>query len=386
MTWDAGGRTLEASGELEDGSEMGRVALTGLRKAFGEVVALDDLSFSVESGECVALLGPSGCGKTTSLRLLAGFLQPDRGEIRLDSRIVSSPTVMVPPHQRGMAMVFQNYALWPDRTVFANVAYGLAVRRLAAREVQARVARVLELVQLPWAVERYPRELSGGQQQRVALARALVVEPSVLLLDEPLSNLDAQLRERMRFELTDLLRSLGITAIYVTHDQGEAMVVADRIVVMHRGKVEQVGSPRAIYARSRSQFVAGFVGSTNWIPGVIESARSDGGPSAVRTRDFGALLAWPPADEDRPTAVGEAVQLAIRPEDVEIAREGSGGDHGFAGRLERVTFLGPHLDCRVRVGGVVLRGTASPTLDIRAGDPVIVRFRPEGLHWVRGGA
>jgi len=224
---------------------MAGIQIERVTKRFGAVAAVRDLSLEIRDREFVTLLGPSGCGKTTLLRLIAGFMAPDEGVIRVGPSTLSTPTGVVPPERRGMGMVFQNYAVWPHKTVAQNVAFGLEVRKVGRAEREARVARVLELVNLAGLDHRYPGQLSGGQQQRVALARSLVVEPGILLLDEPLSNLDAKLRERMRWELKELQRRTGITFVYVTHDQSEAMALSDRIAAMHAGEIMQLGAPRA---------------------------------------------------------------------------------------------------------------------------------------------
>jgi iron(III) transport system ATP-binding protein len=242
---------------------MAAVQLEAVAKYFGEAVALDRLTLSIAHGSLVCLLGPSGCGKTTTLRLVAGFLDPDQGSIRVGGRTMSEPGRTVPPERRGMSVIFQSYALWPHMTIAENVAYGLKVRRLDRAERERRVAGILDITRLGEFAARYPHELSGGQQQRAALARALVVEPETLLLDEPLSDLDANLREEMRFEIRRLHDAYRYTTIYVTHDQGEAMTTADMIVVMNRGRVEQVGSPEDVYQRPHSEFVARFIGGTN---------------------------------------------------------------------------------------------------------------------------
>ncbi|HEU5423790.1 MAG TPA: ATP-binding cassette domain-containing protein, partial [Nitrolancea sp.] len=225
---------------------MSEIRIVELEKRYGAVAALRGISATVRSGELLALLGPSGCGKTTTLQLLAGFAAPDGGQIWLGDRLLSSPAQTVPPEKRNMSLVFQSYALWPHMTVADNVAFGLQLRKLPRDEIRRRVARMLEVVNLGGYQRRYPHELSGGQQQRVALARALVVEPDTLLLDEPLSNLDANLREQMRFEIRRIHDETGITTVYVTHDQAEAMVIADRIAVMHAGLIEQIGAPAEI--------------------------------------------------------------------------------------------------------------------------------------------
>src|SRR3989441_3860789 len=242
---------------------MPGVTIKGLTKRYGDVAAVEGLSLEVQPSELVSLLGPSGCGKTTTLRLVAGFLRPEAGEIWVGERCLSSPTGVVPPERRRMAMIFQSYALWPHMTVAQNVAYGLRLKAgVSKTEREARVKDMLRVVQLGGYESRYPGELSGGQQQRVAVARALVVEPEILLLDEPLSNLDANLREEMRFEIRRLHATFAITTLYVTHDQGEAMVISDRVAVLYRGRVVQVGTAEDLFQRPRTRFVAEFIGKT----------------------------------------------------------------------------------------------------------------------------
>jgi ABC-type Fe3+/spermidine/putrescine transport system ATPase subunit len=246
-----------------------RLQLNGLAKSLGGSTVVDGVDLTINEGESVVLLGPSGCGKTTTLRMVAGFLDPDSGEIYLEGKLASGNGHSVPTERRNLGMVFQSYAVWPHKTVFENVAFSLAMARLDRAAIRSRVQQVLELVQLGRHAERYPPDLSGGQQQRVALARAIVNQPTLLLLDEPLSNLDAGLREEMRFELKRLHRDRGMTMLYVTHDQDEALVLADRIAVMNRGRIEQLDTPEAIYRRPASRFVASFVGSTNLIEGEV---------------------------------------------------------------------------------------------------------------------
>ena len=242
---------------------MASVELKGLSKHYGQAVAVDGVSLRVEHGQLVCLLGPSGCGKTTTLRLIAGFIEPSAGEIVVGGKVLSSPARTVPPEGRNMSMIFQSYALWPHMTVAENVAYGLKIRKLDKATIDAKLKAILSTARLEALAERYPGELSGGQQQRVSLARALVVEPETLLLDEPLSNLDANLREEMRFEIRRLHDRYRYTTVYVTHDQAEAMTTADLIAVMNHGKVEQLGPPEEIYSRPRSEFVARFIGGAN---------------------------------------------------------------------------------------------------------------------------
>src|SRR5688572_5611453 len=284
---------------------MPGVRIIGLTKRYGDVGAVDGLSLDVAPGELVALLGPSGCGKTTTLRLVAGFLKLEDGEIWVGERCVSSATSLVPPERRRMAMIFQSYALWPHMTVAQNVGYGLRLKPGINRaDRDARVRELLRIVQLAGYEGRYPGELSGGQQQRVAVARALVVEPEILLLDEPLSNLDAHLREEMRFEIRRLHEAFGITTLYVTHDQAEAMVISDRIAVLERGRVVQVGTADEVFLRPRTRFVAEFIGRTNLIDGVAAE------PDVVA---HGPLRLSVAAAE---LVVGARVAVSIRPHDI----------------------------------------------------------------------
>src|SRR6195256_3690008 len=253
---------------------MASVELRGLTKRYGAIAVVDDVSLTIAHGSLVCLLGPSGCGKTTTLRLIAGFVEPTAGEIRVGEKVVSSPSRTIPPERRNMSMIFQSYALWPHMTVAENVAYGLKLRKMDKETIAQKLNSILSTTHLDQLAERYPGELSGGQQQRVALARALVVEPETLLLDEPLSNLDANLREEMRFEVRRLHDEYRYTTVYVTHDQSEAMTTADVIAVMNAGKIEQAGSPEDIYDRPRSEFVARFIGSSNVIKGkVLDDSR-----------------------------------------------------------------------------------------------------------------
>ncbi len=260
---------------------MAKLEIDDVVMGFGDVVAVDRASLMVADGETVVLLGPSGCGKTTLLRLIAGFYRPTSGAIRINGKTVASPTLMVPPEKRSLSMVFQSYAVWPHKTVFENLAYGLRLRGLDGKTIAAKIADALATVRMDAYAARYPSELSGGQQQRVAVARALVLEPEILLFDEPLSNLDATLREHMRFEIKALLSKLKITAIYVTHDQNEAMVIADRVAVMNRGRIEQIGSPEDVYYRSKTDFVAQFIGLANVLDGEVVDASA---PDRIRVR------------------------------------------------------------------------------------------------------
>src|SRR5215216_2403423 len=257
---------------MRQGGNVAAVELKGLTKRYGAAVAVDDVSLRVEHGQLVCLLGPSGCGKTTTLRLIAGFIEPSAGEIVVGGKVLSSPQRTVPPEGRSMSMIFQSYALWPHMTVAENVAYGLKIRKLDRAVIDAKLKAILSTAHLEPLADRYPGELSGGQQQRVSLARALVVEPETLLLDEPLSNLDANLREEMRFEIRRLHDQYRYTTVYVTHDQAEAMTTADLIAVMNHGKVDQLGTPEDIYDRPQSEFVARFIGASNVIKGTARDS------------------------------------------------------------------------------------------------------------------
>jgi iron(III) transport system ATP-binding protein len=268
---------------------MSKLILRNIAKTFGDFQAVNDFTLEMKSGEFVSLLGPSGCGKTTTLRMLAGFMPPSAGTIEMDGQVISSAGGVVPPEKRRMSMIFQSYAIWPNMTVGQNVGFGLEVRKLPRADIERRVDRILEVVQMGALKHRYPAELSGGQQQRVALARAIVVEPEVLLLDEPLSNLDANLREEMRFEIRRLHDEFKITTVYVTHDQSEAMVTSDRIVVMNKGRIEQVDPPHVLYGKPKSRFVAGFIGRTNFV-------ERDGATYSLRPQSIGLSVAKPAAN------------------------------------------------------------------------------------------
>jgi len=345
------------------------VSLKGLSRRYGDVAAVKDLSLEVKPGELVALLGPSGCGKTTTLRLVAGFLAPEAGEIWVGDRCLSSSATVVPPERRRMAMIFQSYALWPHMTVAQNVGYGLRFKRsLAGAERDRKVTEMLRVVQLAGYEARYPGELSGGQQQRVAVARALVVEPEILLLDEPLSNLDANLREEMRFEIRRLHEAFGITTLYVTHDQAEAMVISDRIAVLDRGRVAQVGTADEVFLRPRTRFVAEFIGKTNLVEGVAVAADTIA-VGSLRLRVASAGL-----------ASGARVAVSIRPHDIALASPGSGatGVNALRGTVQRASFLGDSVDCQVRVAesDVVLRVAAPAAHRVRPGEAVGLSIDP----------
>ncbi len=354
---------------------MATVALQKLTKTFAETAAVEALDLDIGDGEFVSLLGPSGCGKTTTLRLIAGFLQPDGGEIRVNDQVISSVTVMVPPERRNMSMIFQSYAVWPHMTVFQNVAYGLKFKKLTKHEVDQKVTTLLEIVHLEALTNRYPGELSGGQQQRVALARALVVEPQILLLDEPLSNLDANLREEMRFEIRRLHEEFRITTVYVTHDQAEAMVTSDRIVVMNRGRVIQVGSPVEIFEQPKTRFVAEFIGKTNILTGRATSLNklSLGDGIEIQVAEAAAIS---PEDE---TSVCVRPHHILLVSDEAKARElKSHGYNLFSGVIERRIYFGDAVDYSVGISPQAgsLRVVAGPSQRYEKGARIYALVHP----------
>jgi len=328
---------------------MAFIDIAGIDKRFGSFKALSGIELAIEEREFVTFLGPSGCGKTTMLRTLAGFLTPDSGTIHVGGRLLSSPQAVVPPEHRRMGMVFQNYAVWPHMSVFENVAFGLRLLKVEGAEIGERVSRILDAVGLSRLEKRHPGQLSGGQQQRVALARSLVVEPSILLLDEPLSNLDAKLRERMRTELKTLQRRTGITFIYVTHDQAEAMALSDRIVVFNQGTVQQVGAPRDVYERPANIFVADFMGLVNKVPGKLVELRG----TSARVRIGEQTIEACTSDGIDPSG---AIVVAIRPEAIRLGEAAPvAGNNVLAGKLVESTFLGNIVDHQVDVSGSLMR-------------------------------
>jgi len=318
---------------------MGQLSVTNADKHFGGLHALDSVSLEVREGEFVSLLGPSGCGKTTLLRSLAGLATLDSGRVLLDGRDITR----LPTYQRGIGFVFQNYALFPHMTVGENIAFGLRVRGQSGGEVERAVAQALESVRLPQVRDRMPAALSGGQQQRVALARALVTKPGLLLLDEPFSALDRQLRERMQLELRDLTRRLKITAIFVTHDQGEALIMSDRIAVMNAGRIDQIGAPGEIYERPRTKFVLDFVGLSNFMPGRVVERSGDGCEVEVGGRRYQAAGAG--------TAAQGNVGYAVRPEKIALLPSDAPASHNqIAGAIRDIAYLGDITHYHVDVG------------------------------------
>ncbi|MET1028512.1 MAG: ABC transporter ATP-binding protein [Dongiaceae bacterium] len=347
---------------------MAFVELIGLTKQYGTMTVVKSVDLAVEKGLLVCLLGPSGCGKTTTLRLIAGFAEPNDGEIRVGGQRISAPGASKPPESRNMSMIFQSYALWPHMTVFENVAYGLRLRRLPKAQITDRTKEILAATKLAQLADRYPGELSGGQQQRVSLARALVVKPEILLLDEPLSNLDANLREEMRFEIRRLHDQYRYTTVYVTHDQAEAMTTADLIVVMNQGIIEQAGSPEDIYQRPKSEFVARFIGGTNIFKG--RHAGSD-------TVDCGGLALRCGSGEF--AATGDTA-VSVRHHDIHLAAEkpASNGANWASGTVISQVYLGSHRDYRINIpGGETVRAVAPVNVAIPAGQQVWLHFPPE---------
>jgi len=345
---------------------MSHLELDRLAKHYGGVRSVDGIDLAVEPGEFICLLGPSGCGKTTTLRMVAGFLEPDEGEIRVNGRVVSAPRSVVPPERRNMGMIFQSYAVWPHMTVRDNVGYGLKMQKVAAGEKARRVDTILAATKLAELANRYPGELSGGQQQRVALARALAPNPEILLLDEPLSNLDANLRGDMRFEIRRLHDEFHDTSIYVTHDQLEAMTMADRIVVMNLGRIEQIGSPEDVYDRPQSRFVARFIGASNVIEGRQAADRRveiNGHGISVASGDF--------------PGVGATVGVCVKMHDLELVPgSANGAANAIPGKVVSHAYLGSHRDYIVDVGQELLV-SAPASMQLDAGAPVQVQFRAE---------
>ena len=355
------------------------LTLRRLRKTFGATVAVDDLSLDVTRGELVCLLGPSGCGKTTTLRMVAGFVTPTSGEVL----IKGAPVVQLPPYRRDTGMVFQHYALFPHLTVQENVGFGLRSLGVPRAEREARVREMLAMVEMAALAERLPRELSGGQQQRVALARALALRPAVLLLDEPLSNLDAQLRVRMREEIRGLIRRLTMTTLFVTHDQEEALVLADRIVVMNRGAVEQVGSPDAVYETPATRFVAEFIGLANLLEGTVVAA--DGQDLVVETRRGLRLRTSAESREGAPRHTGEPVTVIVRPEHLGVATATGAPGNRFRARVLTTSYLGSLSRHRLQAEGeeLLIERHAADSVRLAPGTDVWLSVDPARVRVLR---
>jgi iron(III) transport system ATP-binding protein len=350
------------------GNVVSFLELVDLTKIYGGRPAVDNVSLSLEKGSLVSLLGPSGCGKTTTLRLIAGFIVPDAGEIRVGGQTIARSGSGLPPERRNMAMIFQSYALWPHMTVTQNITYGLEIRKLARDDIRKRLAKILALTKLEPFAERYPGELSGGQQQRVSLARALVVEPGILLLDEPLSNLDANLREEMRFEIRRLHDEQRCTTVYVTHDQAEAMSTADLIVVMNGGRVEQVGAPEEVYERPSSEFVARFIGGTN----ILKGQRV--GKTAVDVGN-GLMLECGSGE----FAANGSTAVSIRQQSVRLTTAAPADQrNAVAAKVMRQVYLGTHRDYLAELPtGATVRALTTPDVSIPRGANVWLHFPPE---------
>jgi iron(III) transport system ATP-binding protein len=359
----------------------GFVELTGLNKSFGAERAVRDVSLSVARGEFVTLLGPSGCGKTTTLRCIAGLERPDSGAISIDGQVMAAPDrgIHFDPEQRNIGMVFQSYAVWPHMTVFDNVAYGLRVRRVGGAELKARTTKALELVGLGHLAERYATKLSGGQRQRVALARAIAYEPKVILFDEPLSNLDAKLREQMRVELVRLQHEVGITSIYVTHDQAEALVMSDRVVVMDKGVIQQVGDPETIYARPANTFVANFIGVANLLEGRLVGRNGDISELEIPLGERHAPL-HVKALGGQNASPGQRIVLSLRPEDIVLHLQRPPAEAGanlIEAEVIDTVYLGNFLDCRVRVGSHEVGVQIDHFERLTPSQKVFLTFRPD---------
>ena len=346
---------------------MASVELRALTKRYGHTAVVDGVSLVIEHGHLVCLLGPSGCGKTTTLRLLAGFVEPTDGEIWVGAKVMSSPAHSVPPERRNMSMIFQSYALWPHMTVAENIVYGLKLRKVSRATITQKLEAILATTRLAPLTERYPGELSGGQQQRVALARALIVEPETLLLDEPLSNLDANLREEMRFEVRRLHDAYRYTTVYVTHDQSEALTTADLIAVMNGGRIEQVGPPEEIYNRPRSEFVARFIGSSNVVKG------------KARDRDSIDLAGSALRCVGEPMKTGDQTPVSIRPHDIAISvGQFPQSENVLPGTVTRQVFLGDRRDYVVELAdGTSLRVITGANEAIPQGSAVWLHLPPE---------
>lgn len=376
-------KTLPATGEVPGGQTgvSSRLTLRGLKKALGSTAAVNGIDLDIAAGESVVLLGPSGCGKTTTLRMVAGFLQPDSGEIYLDGVLASSASFALPPEKRRLGMVFQTYAIWPHKTVAENVAYGLKMAGNRRADVKAGVASVLDLVQLGALADRYPAELSGGQQQRVALARALATRPSLLLLDEPLSNLDASLRDEMRFELRTLQRELGITSLYVTHDQEEALVLADRIVVMNRGEIEQIGTPEEIYRTPASRFVGNFVGTANLLEGTVVAVDRNAGRVLLAPDIGGTFWSAAPGRWVETAAVGVRATALLRPQDLRFVEEArSPEERPIQADFVSDAFLGGHYEIKLRACETLLRVQARQRIPVTDGKAQL--WARPGAAWI----
>jgi len=347
------------------------VELRAITKRYGEVVAADHVNLKVKPGKLFTLLGPSGCGKTTILRMIGGFIRPDEGQILIGGEDIADK----PPNERDCGFVFQSYALFPHMTVRNNIGYGLKLRKWAKNDIERKVHEVASLLRITELRDRYPRQLSGGQQQRVALARALAIEPRVFLWDEPLSNLDAKLRDVLRFELRELQVETKITTIYVTHDQAEALILADELVVMNMGRIEQIGRAFDVYGKPLTPFVADFIGRSNFFDGKILNIDQNKDTTQVSCGD--QILNAPISPEFRP---GDEVMAVVRPEKVSLffSEPGKDFDNSFRGKLESLSFLGDHIECRAHLQGDIHIAASLPSgqlSTLRVGQEVFVAWR-----------
>lgn len=352
---------------------MPGLRLERIVKRYGKLKAVDDLSLEVQDGELLTLLGPSGCGKTTVLRCVSGFVKPDSGEIYLGDHKITE----ISPEKRGIGLVFQKYALWPHMTVFQNLAFGLQVKKLPKSTIRQKVERAMALVQLEGFEDRYPRQLSGGQQQRVALLRALVLEPDILLLDEPLSNLDALLREQMRFEIGQIHKQSGITTIYVTHDQTEAMVISDRISVLEKGRLMQLGTPSEIYSKPANKFVAGFIGTTNFIHGKVADFDNE---YVVVSTDDGLMF----TGRGRGLKKGEDVDVAIRPESIRFLSPGEtivplSEPNIYEAEVVRASYVGEMIDYQLKLKSHPIRAKGEVRTPHAVGERIVIKLDPDRL-------
>lgn len=382
-------RNANASADgMDNGfSNDGYLVVNNLTKRFGNMEAVKDVSFSVGKDEIVTLLGPSGCGKSTTLRCVAGLETIDQGRIAIDGAVVSSAEdkISIPPERRGIGMVFQSYAVWPHMTVWGNVAYPLQIHKVKKNEIKSRVSSILALVGLEEMADRNVTRLSGGQQQRVVLARAMVHNPRILLFDEPLSNLDARLRVSMRFEIRRLQQKIGIAALYVTHDQSEAMVISDTVIVMNEGKIEQIGRPLDIYRKPVSAFIASFFGEVNFIEGKVAQPEDDMPLRPVKVHAGGrAHLLY--ADFQEPMNQGEAVFVCIRPQDIELVSDtGVNPDiPSMKGQVTDIVHMGSHVEYSIRVGALDIRHHNMQDQGLTVGSDVRIALIPERCVCVRG--
>lgn len=358
---------------------MTHLVLNDIVKTYGTTRVVDGLDLSVEEGEAIVLLGPSGCGKTTCLRMIAGFERPDSGSVSLDGRTLAGPGTFVPAQKRQMSVVFQNYALWPHMSVFDNVAYGPRSRKVAKDKIAAQVHEALAMVQLPQMADRYIHQLSGGQQQRVALARGLVNDPTLLLLDEPLSNLDTRLREEMRAEVKRIQQALGVTMVYVTHDQAEALSLADRVVVMNAGRIEQVGPPEEVYRSPATSYVAKALGGTNILDAHVVDV--EGGMAALSLVD--GLVVQSPVPAGMSIARGDTVLISVRPTDLTVAEATAGAPVNAV--VDNALFFGDHTSyvVRPRSADGAIKATGPALSRLAVGSNVTVTATPGATSILR---